>query len=168
MVKELRDFNEKIDKFFMENSKEHIEELLKPFDDMEFEGPTAKDYLNYVYYEDIRREKKLLREYKRRLRGLINVTGLFRYLGQNDYWYPEDIVDIELTDETRSGYSTYQHARIVGDTYRRLYMKTPDDEIRGIDHYYVWQTTGCCEDDYSGWMLFPLKNGKYFKVHYNC
>jgi hypothetical protein len=164
MGKELLDFNEKIDKFFMENSKEEIEELLKPFDDMKFEGPSMSDY----FEEEVRREKKLRAKYRKHLKGLINITGLFKHLDTNDSWNPEGIVDIELTDETSSGYRTYQHARIVGDTSRRLYMKIPDDEIRGVDHYYVWQTTGCCEDDYSGWMLFPLKDGRYFKVYYNC
>jgi len=118
--------------------------------------------------EEIKREKKLFNDYKKKLRGLINVTGLFRHLSDNTYWSPEGIVDIELTDEKTSGYSRYQHARIVGDETKRLYCKTPDDGVRGVDHYYVWQSTGCCEDDYWGWMLYPLKDGRYFKVHYNC
>jgi hypothetical protein len=130
---------------------------------MKFEGPTISDY-----FEEARREKKLCNKYKKLLKGLINVTGVFKHLDDNVYWEPQDIVDIELTDETTGGYRSYQHARIVGDASRRLYIKTPENEIRGVDHYYVWQTTGCCEDDYSGWMLFPLKNGRYFKVYYNC
>ena len=84
------------------------------------------------------------------------------------YWQPEGIVEIVLTDEKRGGYSTYQHARIKDDVQKLLYMKTSFDDVRKVDHYYVWQTTGCCEDDYSGYLLFPLSNGKYFKVHYVC
>lgn len=125
-------------------------------------------YYSDIYEEEIRKEKKLISEYRRKLKGLINIHGLFKFLVENDYWSPMDIVDIELTDEKRSGYSTYQHARIVGDKIKCLYMKTPSDDVRGIDHYYVWQTTGYLGDDYSGYLLFPLKNGKYFKVSYSC
>jgi hypothetical protein len=166
MKKELSDFNEKIDEFFTENSKENIEEIIKPIDEMKFEGPT----LDEVFKDQARRERKLRSEWKKKLKGLINITGLFKHLDGNAYWEPEDIVDIELVDDKLSGYGAYQHARIVGDETRRLYMKTSQDEyqIRQIDHYYVWQRTGYMEDDYFGFLLFPLKNGRYFKVSYTC
>jgi hypothetical protein len=34
----------------------------------------------------------------------------------------------------------------------------------------VWQTNGGygAEDSYSGFLLFPLKNGKYWKIKYSC
>lgn len=124
--------------------------------------------IDEFYKEEKRREKKLKNNFKAQLRGLINVTGLFKYLDDNTYWKPQDIVEIELTKETTVGYRTYQHAKIKGDESGRLYMKMSDDEIRGVDHYYVWQTCGYLGDDYSGWMLFPLRNGKYFRVYYNC
>lgn len=118
--------------------------------------------------DEKRRERKLRNSFKMQLKGLINVTGLFRYLnGDMSYWIPEGIVEIVLTDEKTSGYSTYQHARIKDAKDKYLYMKVDCDEVRGIDYYYVWQTTGCCEDDYSGYLLFPLKDGKYFKIWYS-
>lgn len=97
-----------------------------------------------------------------------NVTGLIRFLEDSAYWTPMGMVDIVLTDEKSGGYSGYQHARISDDSSKHLYKKMPCDEIRGIDHYYVWQSVGYCEDDYYGYMLFPLKNGKYYKVSYSC
>jgi hypothetical protein len=121
-----------------------------------------------IYEEEVRKEKKLISEYKRKLKGLINISGLFKFLEENDHWTPMGIVDIKLTDEKSSGYSTYQHARIVDDPKPYLYKKNPSDEVKGIDHYYVWQTTGYLDDDYSGFLLFPLKDGKYFKVSYSC
>lgn len=124
--------------------------------------------LDTLFREQHKREQALKNEYRKLLRGLINVTGVFRHLDDNTYWEPQGIVDIELTDDVRSGYRTYQHARIIDDKSKILYMKIPEDEIRGVDHYYVWQTTGMLGDDYSGWMLFPLKNGRYFKVNYSC
>lgn len=87
--------------------------------------------LDNFYNEEINREKKLRSEFKKKLKGLINITGLFRKLDAETYWWPEDIVELELTDETIPGYRTYQHARIVGDESRRLYMKTPEDDIDG-------------------------------------
>ena len=121
----------------------------------------------------MRKEERAMRKqknaYKAQLRGLINIVGLYRWLNSDmSYWQPDGIVEIVLTDEKRGGYSTYQHARIKDDEQKLLYMKTSFDDVRKIDHYYVWQTTGCCEDDYSGYLLFPLSNGKYFKVYYTC
>jgi len=124
--------------------------------------------LNAIAKDERRRERKLRNSFKAQLKGLINVTGLFRHLnGDMMYWIPEGIVDIVLTDEKSSGYSTYQHARVKDTKDKYLYMKIECDEVKGVDHYYVWQTTGCCEDDYSGYLLFPLKDGRYFKVWYS-
>jgi len=129
----------------------------------------ALDDLSSIMRKEERQIRKQRNLYKAQLRGLINVAGLYRWLnGDMSFWMPEGIVEIVLTDEKRSGYSTYQHARIKDDKERFLYMKTSFDEVRKIDHYYVWQTTGCCEDDYSGYLLFPLSNGKYFKITYSC
>lgn len=33
-------------------------------------------------------------------------------------------------------------------------------------HTLVWQTTTCCEDDYSGYILFPIKDGRYWIVSF--
>jgi hypothetical protein len=134
---------------------------------MEKEEELAKNF-QIAIRDEQRRERKLRSSYKLQLKGLINVTGLFRYLNSDmSYWLPEGIVEIVLTDEKSSGYSTYQHARINGKKDKYLYMRVECDEVKGIDHYYVWQTTGCCEDDYSGYLLFPLKDGKYFKIWYS-
>jgi hypothetical protein len=49
------------------------------------------------------------------------------------------------------------------------YEKVKETEIRGVDHYYVWQQTTSMEgDSYSGHLLFPLKDGRYFKCSYSC
>ena len=84
-----------------------------------------------------------------------------------DAWHVKGIVEIYEVDEKSNGYSNYQHVRIKNDD-NLLYLKTECDEVKGINHYYVWQTTGYLGDDYSGIMLFPLNDGTYFKVSYNC
>jgi hypothetical protein len=131
-----------------------------------------------------REEKQFKNRYKKLLKGKINVSGLWKHLNSDmSFWIPVGIVEIKSTDERRSGYSTYDHARVsryvVGPddcngfckepaVDKMLYMKTSTDDVRSIDHYYVWQTTGYIEDDYSGYLLYPLKDGTYFKLYYNC
>jgi hypothetical protein len=114
-------------------------------------------------------EKALKTSYRKQLKGLTNVSGLFRYLNETCSWRPIGFVDIELTKEERSGYPGVQCARIKYNKDTRLYIRTTLDEyVRHIDHYYVWQTTGYLEDDYSGFLLIPLNIGQYFKVEYSC
>ena len=50
------------------------------------------------------------------------------------------------------------------------FMKQPqfDENNNEIFHELVSQTVGCCEDDYSGFILIPLKNKKYWKISYSC
>lgn len=113
--------------------------------------------------------KKFKHDFKNQLKGLIHVEELWVYLDEMDSWMPEEIVDIVLTEEKERDFPNHQCARIVADTDKVLYMKTDADaEIEGIDYYYVWQRTGYLEDDYYGFLLFPLKDGKYFKISYGC
>lgn len=120
------------------------------------------------YKNELLLNKKIKNKWKSNLKSLINVSGLFKFLDTHDSWCPIDIVEIIETDDTTSGYSSYQHIRILNDTNRTLYIKTNCDEIKNIDHYYVYQSCGYLGDDYSGYLLFPLKNNKYFKVSYTC
>jgi hypothetical protein len=47
-MSELLRFEQLIDKFFKENSKEQIHAILKKYDDMDFDGVVLKDYLNFI------------------------------------------------------------------------------------------------------------------------
>lgn len=121
-------------------------------------------------YENIMREDEnrlntLKKEYKSKLKDLINTTGLWKHLDEMDGWEPMGIVETTETDEKSNGYSRYSHVRCSDDNH--LYL-VQNSEIRGVKHECVWQVTGYLEDDYFGYMLYPLNNGKYFKVSYNC
>lgn len=95
------------------------------------------------YLRDAKKREILLKnEWRKKLKGLINVSGLFNWLDENNYWSPNDIVEIYHTDEKTSGYSSYQHVRIKDDTDKLLYMMLDENEIRGINHSCVWQTCG--------------------------
>ena len=115
-------------------------------------------------------EAEEYKKYKKLLKGLINVTGLYRHLDEDfTSWTIHGIVDIILTDEKFGSHPNYQCARIVDDKNKILYMKvSADGEVRGVKHYFIWQRTGTMEDDYYGYILFPLKNGKFFHISYSC
>jgi len=115
------------------------------------------------------KQKKLNSEYRKKLKGQINVNGLYYWLNNTqDNWMPEDIVEIELTNEKQNGYPN-QCCRIVGDNEKLLYIKRNFNEVKNINDCYVWQTTTSLEgDSYFGYLLFELKNDKFFKVSYNC
>lgn len=120
------------------------------------------------YLEIERQDKKLKREWRVKLKGLINVSGLFKHLEGMMFWQPFGIVEIYHTDEKPDGYSSYQHVRIKDDEDKLLYLLQDENEIRGINHCCVWQSCGMMGDDFSGYLLFPLKDGKYFKINYSC
>lgn len=42
-----------------------------------------------------------------------------------------------------------------------------NDDIKEGFHNLVWQTCGYCEDDYSGYLLFPLNDGRYWLISFN-
>lgn len=109
------------------------------------------------------------RDYKKQLKGLINISGLYRTLDEGlDNWLPVGIVEVIPTDEKMRGYASYDCGRIKGEE-GYLYLKQSIQDIRGIKHSYVWQISdGCSGDSYMGFSLYPLKDGKYLKISYSC
>ena len=85
------------------------------------------------------------------------------------------MVEIELTDEKERDYPNHQCCRVKDEKFY-LYMYHEDslETIEESEHegehikYYVWQQTGMLGDDFSGYLLLPLKNGKWWKVNYSC
>lgn len=123
------------------------------------------------YSESLKKEQeehqKLLDSYKEKLKGLINLESLFEFMNEMEGWAPVGIVEVELTDEKKSGYPKTQCARVKGEL--ELYLKScPDEHYEGLDYYFVNQKTGYICDDYYGHLLFPLNNGKFIKLSYNC
>lgn len=129
------------------------------------------DIMYDIWQEECRiaiEEHHIKKEFKEKLRGLINITGLWRHLDEGqDWWLPDEIVEVENTGEKLSGYPNYDTGRIVNDEIRALYLKQTEYEIRGIKHVYVYQRSHG-EDLYSGSLLYPLKDGKYIKINFNC
>lgn len=124
----------------------------------------------HEFYQEERRisieESGIKKEFKERLKGLINISGVWDFMEEDhEWWLPLDIIDIHKTGEVMSGYPNYETCREVNDEGRKLYLKHSCD-IRGVKYYYVWQTGH--DDSYNGYLLFPLKNGKFLKINYTC
>jgi hypothetical protein len=80
-------------------------------------------------------------------------------------WEHEGYVKVEKSDYKNGFYPSYDFYTEQGDSKGYKYMRQDDD---GEFHTMVWQTTGMSGDDYSGFMLFPLKNGDYWKINFSC
>lgn len=122
--------------------------------------------MHEVMEDCYKEELKRLEErdsWKKKLKGLINTKKLWKEMEEDmEGWDIEGVVEIELTDEQRRGYCTkHQCARIKGE---KGYLYTD----WGGEGVFNWQITGYLGDDYSGYLLHPLKDGKYLKVSYNC
>ena len=112
---------------------------------------------------------------KEELNGLIE-PKYFDFVENHDTYYSDGIVEAEKVNSTRINYPGLECCKTKGDSL--VYIKTKN-EIDCLDfeskyegetvEYWVWQTTGCCEDDFSGFILLPLLDGKRFwKVGYSC
>lgn len=132
----------------------------------------------WAEYEDTMNKKREERDsWKEKLKGLISTKHLWNQMNEEtDNWNIEEIVEIEkITDKEtilkKLGiYTPYIEAcKIKGENYF-TYSKSEcfDYEPKYISHYYVWQQTGYSGDDYSGYLLYPLKDGRYLKVSYSC
>ena len=147
----------------LEEAKEFIET------DVKNQAIAQKEFEDEMWsevYKELDKHEKEKDCWKKELKGLINTKRLWEDMNENDYWGIDGIVELELTDEQCHGYPKHQCARIKDDRHK-LYMKCSSD-VKYISHYYVWQTTGYMGDDYSGWVLYPLKDRRYLKMNYSC
>lgn len=93
-----------------------------------------------------------------------NINYDFDLIDVSDiHWQHIGYVEVEKSDYESSHYPTHEFYKVKGEKLN--YMRQDDD---GEFHNLVWQTSGHCEDDYSGFLLFPLSNGLYWKISYYC
>ncbi len=132
-------------------------------------------------FEEIQEEEnRLLEEWekaKEEVKDLIH-PKYFDFIESHESYKSEGIVEIEETADRKSGYSEYKHCRIKDTSDVQLYM-LHDGEIESLFgkeseyegekvEYWVYQQTGYLGDDYYGYLLLRLSNGKYWKVNYSC
>jgi len=96
----------------------------------------------------------------------LNIQYSFEMIDFSDleFWQHEGFVELEKSDYKSCFYPTYDFYTEKGSKAYH-YMK---QDVDGEFHNMVWQITGHCEDDYSGYILYPLSNGKYWKISYSC
>jgi hypothetical protein len=87
-------------------------------------------------------------------------------------WKHEGYVQVEKSDYKSCFYPSHDFYKIKGDVSYSVLFGEDIDYMRQDDngefHSLVWQKTGACEDNYSGYLLFPLNNGYYWKISYWC
>lgn len=86
------------------------------------------------------------------------------HLGDNSELCHVDYVEIIEDKEYKNCfYPNDKFYTVVGDDDGFHYMRQDDE---GSFHNLVWQISGVCEDDYRGCLLFPLTNGKYWRIEF--
>lgn len=75
-------------------------------------------------------------------------------------------VSVEKADYSHGFQPSACYYEITGDDNDKLFYCIQDESDEHTFHVLVYQTTGYCEDDYSGYLLFPMKDGKYWKIRF--
>jgi hypothetical protein len=158
-----------VDKEFFEEMEKHYKEDKDGFQEI------SDDYkeLDENFWKELAEE-----EDKRRVANKLeldfvktnidyDIELIEEMLGDIDSWNHIGFVEIEKTDYKAGGYQSYDFFKIKDSDDKKYYMKQ-DMSDENTFHNLVWQTVGYCEDDYSGFLLFPLKDGRYWKVSYSC
>lgn len=133
---------EKLDKIYEELAKESYERKIN----------FLKAYKHYLLNSDSNREfiKEMIRDCEASHIGYVRVqkveTTLYHEYPSNEYF---KIIPQEGLDE-----------RI----FKLSFVKFGESN----DHWLVWQTCGYSGDDYSGFMMFPMRDGTYWLVDYSC
>ncbi len=123
-----------------------------------------EDEMQAVLKAELEFERQLKiskKEAFKEINNLIDVKSVKQHLKELEYWKPEGIVEIL----ENNAINDIECARIKDSDDPRIFRKQGE---KGIDHIYIWQTTGYLGDDYSGWILLPLSDGRYWKIYYNC
>ena len=78
-------------------------------------------------------------------------------------WEHVGYVEVEESNYTNGFYPSYKFYQEIGKPEIQ-YMRQSDE---GAFHELVYQKTGACEDDFYGYMLYSLKDGRYWKISFN-
>lgn len=115
---------------------------------------------------------------KKELDGLIH-PKYFDFAENHDTFYSNGIVETHEVDDKQNGYGKDQrNCRIKGEN-SPLYMHTTSE----VEYYYGYEgkyegdsveywvhqwSVGMEGDSYSGYLLFPMTDGRFWKVRYSC
>ena len=91
-------------------------------------------------------------------RELFDENGV--YLGQGEY-----IIEDQYTIVDKPKNLKLEDIRMQVQVSETYYI--PDEYLKFLTHFYVDQYT-ICEDNYYGWLYYPLPDGKYIKFGFSC
>lgn len=101
----------------------------------------------------------------------------FDFIENHESYSSEGIFDIQLTDHRASRHPNNQACLVKNWNDKRLFVHHTnyiesfdiESEYEGEEvEYFVWQETGMLGDDFYGYLLLPLSNGKFWMVNYAC
>jgi len=127
------------------------------------------------YWDDVQEEHQKQLELNSReienVKTLIdyNFSFIEEYLEDNDWWNHSGYVEVELSDYKSCAYPSYDFY-IEKGFKNVMHCMRQDDSEDDTFHCLVYQSDGGygAEDSYFGYLLFPLTNGKYWKIEYSC
>ena len=136
-------------------------------------GETEVDNLE-DYLRAIKQEREIEKDFERAELDRRNTYKEFiHYLHNKAIGNKDSLIECFDDNEVNIfiGYKTVTKMLIDGE----LYLEFEDDDTKlkakwqASDNYAVWQTSGVCGDDYSGYLLFPTyKDNEYFVLWYKC
>jgi len=170
-----------VEKFLNENSEENtwanaVEKFgQKLIDELFGEYKKGNDEQLQAYWDDVVKEQEERLEINEK--EIENVKSLIdydfelieEYLEDNDWWKHIGYVEVIKSDYKNCFYPSYDFY-IEKGLEKTLHCMRQDDSEDNTFHVLVYQTDGGygAEDSYFGYLLFPLTNGKYWKIQYQC
>lgn len=134
-----------------------------------------EDYLK-EYYEQLEKEKA-------RFEGALNIYK------ENCIIPFEETEDLEIMEFYGGDFYHIGYCTVIESAYKHPSKKNAEYfEIKDVEgevpdgirhlifekqdesenfHVLIWQTAGRLEDDYSGYVLYPMKDGRYWIVKYD-
>ena len=135
---------------------------------MEYVGSTDKE-LDKMY-EEIRKEeekdrRKFLTDWKYFLQHISYNSNLAKEMLRESENRPKGFVlTYEVETSKYDEFPRNKHYCISDSDIHRRFTRFDGE---GQFHWLVWQTTGVCGDDYSGYLLLPLDDERYWLIDYS-
>ena len=170
-VEEFLDTNLEENSWFQAEEKFGVELIDELFDNYK---KYNEEQSNYYWSEMIKEQNERLES---NVKEIENVKSLIDYdfsfieefLDGNDWWKHVGYVEVEKSD-SKNGFYPNNDLYVEKDNEKSLYYMHQDDSEENTFHSLVYQRDGGYgnEDSYYGYLLFPLTNGKYWKIEYQC
>ena len=144
------------------------------YDSLQF-GKERKEVDNLEdYLRIIKQEREIEKDFKdAELNRLNTYKELIRYLHYKAIGNTDSLIKCFYDNSINIfvGYKPVTKMIIDGKLYLEFEVNNTKykAEWQASDNYAVYQTCGVCDDDYSGYLLFPTyKDNEYFVLWYQC